>query len=269
MGNTGNSYGRHLHLECSKTQSWSCSSFLSPGEYLGFGNTRGTVIEYVGGDVPIPPTPSPDPPIPGSGAIYERMGIYGKYYGSLENNTGILNDREKKKNARYLWDCLENLGWSLNSASVIIAYSDMISTLNPGAWNPLGNTNGYFGLMGWNYQEFIDLIHSGGEYVYSQDPTEIDNSIKRLDWFVDYNLAWNNETLDWVHFATNSDTTENLAEIFASSYAYYVGNVNTLKEKSRFWFDFNLNYVDDGDQLVKKKSNWRKLFINRKRIIIS
>ena len=58
MGNTGNSSGRHLHLELSKTQAWVCSNFLSPGEYLGFGNERGTIIKYDG------ESPSPDPPTP-------------------------------------------------------------------------------------------------------------------------------------------------------------------------------------------------------------
>lgn len=30
MGNTGNSFGEHLHLECSTTLSWQCGTFLSP-----------------------------------------------------------------------------------------------------------------------------------------------------------------------------------------------------------------------------------------------
>ena len=58
MGNTGNSTGTHLHLEASTTQSWNCNTFLNPGNELGFGNTRGTIIEYNGSTPPVPP-PTP------------------------------------------------------------------------------------------------------------------------------------------------------------------------------------------------------------------
>lgn len=30
MGNTGNSFGTHLHLECATTYNWQCNSFVSP-----------------------------------------------------------------------------------------------------------------------------------------------------------------------------------------------------------------------------------------------
>ena len=47
-GSTGNSTRSHLHLECSRGTAWNCQTFVSPGDILGFGNTRGTVIVYEG-----------------------------------------------------------------------------------------------------------------------------------------------------------------------------------------------------------------------------
>lgn len=57
MGATGNVTGRHLHLECSTTQSWQCSTFLNPTIILGIPNVDNTVIHYDGTTPPIPPTP--------------------------------------------------------------------------------------------------------------------------------------------------------------------------------------------------------------------
>lgn len=57
MGNTGNSTGTHLHLECSTTESWICSNFRDPCQPLGFANVRGTIVHY--GGSPTPPTPTP------------------------------------------------------------------------------------------------------------------------------------------------------------------------------------------------------------------
>lgn len=58
MGATGNVTGRHLHLECSTTQSWQCSTFLNPCDILGIPNVDNTIIKYDGSITPIPPTPS-------------------------------------------------------------------------------------------------------------------------------------------------------------------------------------------------------------------
>lgn len=64
MGATGNVTGRHLHLECSTTQRWQCSTFLNPCDILGIPNVKGTVIHY-DGEAPGPgPGPEPSPTEP-------------------------------------------------------------------------------------------------------------------------------------------------------------------------------------------------------------
>lgn len=60
MGATGNVTGRHLHLECSTTQSWQCSTFLNPCDILGIPNVDGTIIHYDGSIIPPSPEPTPD-----------------------------------------------------------------------------------------------------------------------------------------------------------------------------------------------------------------
>lgn len=60
MGATGKVTGRHLHLECSTTQSWQCSTFLNPCEILGIPNVDNTIIHYDGSITPEPPEP-PEP----------------------------------------------------------------------------------------------------------------------------------------------------------------------------------------------------------------
>lgn len=46
MGNTGNSFGTHLHLEATTAQAWQCSNFTDPCSPLGFPNIRGTVVNW-------------------------------------------------------------------------------------------------------------------------------------------------------------------------------------------------------------------------------
>lgn len=59
MGATGNVTGRHLHLECSNTQTWQCSTFVNPCNIIGIPNEDNLIVHY-NGEIP----PEPEPPIP-------------------------------------------------------------------------------------------------------------------------------------------------------------------------------------------------------------
>ena len=47
-----------MHLECSTTQNWQCSTFVNPCNILGIPNVDNTIIKYDGSVTP------PEPPTP-------------------------------------------------------------------------------------------------------------------------------------------------------------------------------------------------------------
>ena len=251
MGDTGNSQGRHLHLEAATTQAWNCNTFLNPGAQLGFGNTRGTVIVYNGATPP--PTP-PGPPTPGQdtpvGPFYHRL-YNGKWFWSTAPGyTGMLNDTsdlsKKKENARYIWNYLKDVGWSMQSASVVIGAMDLVSTLNS-AYRPTQDEDSAFGLLGWRFWEFQDWVDAHGEWVSDSDYTIIDNSIGRICWFRQYNLGWaDEETFTLQAFSESKDTIENLTTAWITNYLYNTLAYNDLLPKSKYWYNYLKSLGNNG-----------------------
>ena len=72
MGATGNVTGIHLHLECSVTPSWTCSTFLNPCTILGIPNIDNTIIEYDGSIIPPEPIPVQEVPRRFPWVVYYR-----------------------------------------------------------------------------------------------------------------------------------------------------------------------------------------------------
>ena len=77
----------------------------------------------------------------------------------------------------------------MESISVVIGAMDLVSTLNS-AWKPYTTNDSPFGLLGWRYWEFTDWVDAQGEWVADSDYTIIDNSIGRICWYRQYDLAW-------------------------------------------------------------------------------
>ena len=257
MGNTGNSHGRHLHLEASTTQSWNCNTFLNPGAQLGFGNTRGTVIVYNGSEPgptpPTPPEPGEDTP---TGPFYHRL-YNGKWFWSTAPGyTGTLNNSsdlsKKKENAKYIWEYLKKYGWTLQSASVVIGAMDLVSTLNS-AYRPTQDDESPFGLLGWRFWEFRDWVDAQGEWVSNSDYTIIDNSIGRICWFRQYNLAWADETTFTLQdFSESKDTLENLTTAWITNYLYNTLTYNDLLDRAKFWFKY-----------LSKSNKWKYSYMDK------
>lgn len=121
MGNTGNSTGTHLHLELSKTMSWTCGEFLNPVEPLGIPNERGTIVEYETSK------PRPEPPT----QDLLRQGELGYYYGNTYNTSQALTNDQMSYNTFYIYDFLTNKGWTLNAICGMLGNMQTESSINP------------------------------------------------------------------------------------------------------------------------------------------
>lgn len=183
----------------------------------------------------IPPSPGTDTPI---GAFYHRL-FNGKWFWSTAPGfTGSLPDGERKnENADYIRNYLEAEGWTLQSISVVVGAMDLVSTLNS-AWKPTTDNESPFGLLGWRYWEFTDWVDANGEWVADSDYTIIDNSIGRLCWYRQYNLAWSNDTYTLLAFSNDSDSVYNLAEKWILYYVYNTLSLNQLREKADYWYKY-------------------------------
>ena len=253
MGDTGTgAHGIHLHLEYSTSQYWTCSAFMNPSNALGIPNVSGTVVEYNGSTPPVPPTP----PTPGQdtpvGPFYHRL-FNGKWFWSTAPGyTGTLTDLSKKQeNAKYIWNYLKQYNWTLQSASVVIGAMDLVSTLNS-AYKPYTDDESPFGLLGWRYWEFRDWVDAMGEWVADSDYTIIDNSIGRICWYRQYDLAWDDVGMTLQQFSESKADLPVLVNSWITNYAYNTLSEGALLERSRYWFIY-----------LSRTNNWKKLYMTR------
>ena len=254
MGETGTgAHGVHLHLEYSTSQYWTCSAFQNPSAALGIPNISGTVVNYNGETPPVPPTP----PTPGqdtpTGPFYHRL-YNGKWFWSTAPGyTGELNNSsdlsKKQENADYIRNYLEDVGWTIESISVVVGAMDLVSTLNS-AWKPTTDTESPFGLLGWRYWEFTDWVDDHGEWVSDSDYTIIDNSIGRICWYRQYDLAWNDVSMTLQQFSESHLNPKDLSYIWYVNYAYNNKTAQELEERSLYWYEY----------FMKSGNKWKWLY---------
>ncbi len=243
MGETGTgAHGVHLHLEYSTSPNWTCSAFQNPSTALGIPNVSGTVVNYDGGITPPTPPDPPTPPTPGedtpTGPFYHRL-FNGKWFWSTAPGyTGSLPDGDRKnENANYIRNYLEGVGWSIESISVVIGAMDLVSTLNS-AWKPYTTNDSPFGLLGWRYWEFTEWVDAHGDWVADSDYTIIDNSIGRICWYRQYDLAWADIGMTLEQFSESSSSIDILSQIWIDNYAYNTLSLQALKNRSQYWYNF-------------------------------
>lgn len=142
-------------------------------------------------------------------------------------------------NAQYILDYLVLRGWSKNAVCGMLGNMQTESTINPGVWEGLDNTNpsNGFGLVQWtpstNLTNWVDLNgYSWGD---------IDGQIERILYEVANGLQWIATTdypLSFVAFTISTDTPENLAYAFLYDYERPASLSQPSRQtQARYWYD--------------------------------
>lgn len=109
-----------------------------------------------------------------------RTGTYGKYYGSLIDESAPLTQSQMETNATYIYSFLTAKGWSINAIAAVLGNMNAESTLNPGRWqsDSVGWTSGGYGLVQWTpTTRHISWCEERG-----LDPSAMDSNLTHLNW---------------------------------------------------------------------------------------
>ena len=103
-----------------------------------------------------------------------------------------LTRGEMEVNAQYIFNYLTAKGWTSNAIAGLIGNLQTESTINPAIWESL--TVDYsrgFGLVQWTpATKYIDWAEDN-----NLDPEEMISNLKRIDYEVENNIQWGNDSL--------------------------------------------------------------------------
>ena len=166
-----------------------------------------------------------------------RMGEYGTYIGNTFNTSNYLTYNQMKVNAKYIYECLKDKGWTLNAVAGMLGNMQRESTLNPGIWqnNDVGNTTGGYGLVQWTpATKYIDWLLPGS------DASTMDNNISRILYELENNLQWISTELypmSFEEFTKSTGRPEDLASVFLYNYERAgVSAENERRENALNWY---------------------------------
>lgn len=172
-------------------------------------------------------------------AVNLRTGIYGQYWGSFYNQSGSLSSLQKKINAIYIYNYLNNAGWTLNSIAGVLGNMERESYINPGCWQSgrVGFLTVGYSLVQWTPgAKYVDWLPSGS------DPSEMDNALSRIIYELNNNLQWISTTaypMSFQEFTQSLDTPENLASAFLKNYERAGVSAESIRRtNARKWYEF-------------------------------
>jgi hypothetical protein len=146
---------------------------------------------------------------------------------------------EMTENAEYILGYLLPLGWTRNGVCGLLGNMQSESSINPARWqgDNIGNMSSGFGLVQWTpATKYIDWANANG-LPYK----EMDSNLQRILYEVENNIQWFggvSGTMTFKQFTQSTDTPENLAYAFISTYEHPADpNQPDRQTQARYWWD--------------------------------
>lgn len=172
------------------------------------------------------------------GFIYNPVNFDGGTSGYITGNR-YLSESEMKINARYIWNYLRPKGWSLNAVAGMLGNMETESTINPGIWQNLTESEtGGFGLTQWTpAPKYLDWCSDRG-----YDPSAMNSALDRILYELEYGLQYYETDaypLTFSEFKVSSETPEYLAQAFLYNYEKPADmNQPNRSTQARKWYDY-------------------------------
>ena len=111
--------------------------------------------------------------------------------------------------------------------------------------------------MGWRKWEFTDYVFANSEFVWDyQDPSVIDNSLGRIEWFGKYNLGWSDSVFTLDDWLKSENDPEWLASKWVQNYVYNTLALSDILNRMDYWKRF----------LIGKTTGWKWLYSRKIRL---
>lgn len=180
------------------------------------------------------------------------------------SKNGYLTREQMKVNAQYIAQELLKKGWSLNAIAGVLGNMETESTINPGIWENLDDTQPETlgrGLVGWT--PAIRVNNWAAER--GLNPADIDTQIAMLAWEVNngdvyYKTSSYPTPETFAAFTVSMQSPEYLAMAFLYNYErpYSLDQPNRATQ-ARYWYDYLITL--SGQQGSEKKRKGLSLLL--------
>lgn len=162
------------------------------------------------------------------------------------SKNAYLTMAEMTENAEYILGYLLNRGWTRNAICGMLGNMQSESTINPGIWQSLNSYDSTpyievqgqgYGLVQWTpFNKYTVWARDNG-YNYA----DINAQLDRILYEVANNIQWFggvSDTMTFQQFTQSTDTPENLAYAFISTYEHPADpNQPDRQTQARYWWD--------------------------------